>query len=63
MGMTVEERLGRIDEKLDQLAQALPEIGNDVEHLKEFKWKVIGAIGVIVPIYTIIITFIVSILT
>lgn len=62
--MTVEERLGRIDEKMETITKSLPFIIDDVESLKEFKWKVIGAggvtIGVIVPVYTALVTILIN---
>jgi hypothetical protein len=60
--MSVEERLGRIEEKLDQLTSTLPTMCNDIDDLKEFKWKIVGAIGIIVPIYTAFVTVAVTIL-
>jgi hypothetical protein len=57
--MTVEERLGRIEEQLNMFIplfmDELPAMKIDIESLKEFKWKIIGAIGVIVPIWTYVI--------
>lgn len=62
--MTVEERLGRIDEKMETITKSLPLIIDDVESLKEFKWKIIGAggvtIGIIVPAYTVLITIVMN---
>lgn len=56
----VEERLARIEQKLDSLNSII----EDVEHLKEFKWKMIGAVGVafgiLIPLYTAIITYIIQ---
>lgn len=53
--MTVDERLGRIEEKLDSIARVLPDMNSDIESLKEFKWKIMGIVGVLVPIYTTVI--------
>jgi len=62
MHITVEEKLGRIDEKLDYISKALPNMCDDIEDLKEFKWKIWGAIGVVVPIYTAAVAGVVSLM-
>lgn len=54
--MTVEERLGRIEEQLDMFIplflKEIPAIKVDIESLKEFKWKIMGAIAVVLPLWT-----------
>jgi hypothetical protein len=52
MGELIEERLARIEEKIDQITY----LTDDVESLKEFKWKLVGWLAVVIPLYTAIVT-------
>lgn len=57
--MTDGERLARIEEKLDMFIplfmKEIPAIKLDIESLKEFKWKIMGAIAVILPLWTFVV--------
>jgi hypothetical protein len=45
--VTTDERLGRIEEKIDHIKGALPPMARDVEGLKEWRWYTTGAIAML----------------